>query len=76
MTQQKSHGNQIQDIPQKGLYGHPRGLGVLYFVEFWARFSYYVMRALLIFYIYIDVTDNGLVIYKTTNISIMSVYDT
>ncbi|MDI1744006.1 peptide ABC transporter permease, partial [Staphylococcus aureus] len=50
MTQQNSHGNQIQDIPQTGFFGHPRGLGVLFFVEFWERFSYYGMRALLIFY--------------------------
>ncbi|QOA90801.1 hypothetical protein HIK86_13420 [Staphylococcus aureus] len=35
MTQQNSHGNQIQDIPQTGFFGHPRGLGVLFFVEFW-----------------------------------------
>ncbi len=30
--------------------GHPRGLFVLFFVEMWERFSYYGMRALLIFY--------------------------
>ena len=55
MTQQNSHGNQTQDIPQTGFFGHPRGLGVL-FVEFWERFSYYGMRALLIFYMYFAVT--------------------
>ncbi|HFQ1329469.1 TPA: peptide MFS transporter [Staphylococcus aureus] len=74
MTQQNSHGNQIQDIPQTGFFGHPRGLGVLFFVEFWERFSYYGMRALLIFYMYFAVTDNGLGIDKTTAMSIMSVY--
>ena len=31
--------------------GHPRGLFVLFFVEMWERFSYYGMRALLIFYL-------------------------
>lgn len=30
--------------------GHPRGLFVLFFVEMWERFSYYGMRALLVFY--------------------------
>lgn len=74
MTQQNSHGNQTQDIPQTGFFGHPRGLGVLFFVEFWERFSYYGMRALLIFYMYFAVTDNGLGIDKTTAMSIMSVY--
>ena len=31
--------------------GHPRGLYVLFFAEMWERFSYYGMRALLIFYL-------------------------
>ena len=31
--------------------GHPRGLFVLFFTELWERFSYYGMRALLIFYL-------------------------
>jgi len=32
-------------------FGHPRGLFVLFFAEMWERFSYYGMRALLIFYL-------------------------
>ena len=31
--------------------GHPKGLYVLFFTEMWERFSYYGMRALLIFYL-------------------------
>jgi POT family proton-dependent oligopeptide transporter len=31
--------------------GHPRGLFVLFYAEMWERFSYYGMRALLIFYL-------------------------
>ena len=31
--------------------GHPRGLFVLFFAEMWERFSFYGMRALLIFYL-------------------------
>ena len=30
---------------------HPRGLMILFFAEMWERFSYYGMRALLIFYL-------------------------
>ncbi len=33
------------------ILGHPRGLFVLFFAEMWERFSYYGMRALLIFYL-------------------------
>ena len=38
-------------IPQKELFGHPRGLAVCFLTEMWERFSYYGMRALLIFYL-------------------------
>ena len=31
--------------------GHPRGLYMLFFAEMWERFSFYGMRALLIFYL-------------------------
>ncbi|WP_077146671.1 peptide MFS transporter [Sphingopyxis sp. KK2] len=31
--------------------GHPKGLFVLFFAEMWERFSYYGMRALLMFYL-------------------------
>ena len=30
--------------------GHPRGLSTLFFTEMWERFSYYGMRAILVFY--------------------------
>ena len=33
------------------LLGHPRGLGLLFIVEMWERFSYYGMRALLVLYL-------------------------
>ncbi len=32
------------------LFGHPKGLYVLFFTEMWERFSYYGMRALLVYY--------------------------
>lgn len=32
------------------LFGHPTALFVLFFAEMWERFSYYGMRALLVFY--------------------------
>lgn len=36
---------------QKELFGHPMGLYVLFFTEMWERFSFYGMKALLIFYL-------------------------
>jgi POT family proton-dependent oligopeptide transporter len=37
-------------IAPTDLFGHPKGLFVLFFTEMWERFSYYGMRALLILY--------------------------
>ncbi len=35
---------------QPTMFGHPTGLFTLFFAELWERFSYYGMRALLVFY--------------------------
>ncbi len=42
------NGNQSESSPT--LLGHPPGLFTLFFAEMWERFSYYGMRALLLFY--------------------------
>jgi POT family proton-dependent oligopeptide transporter len=39
------------EIQQKQLFGHPRGLYVLFLTEMWERFSYYGMRALLVLFL-------------------------
>ncbi len=36
--------------PQRKILGHPPGLFTLFFAEMWERFSYYGMRALLLYY--------------------------
>ncbi|WP_391204961.1 peptide MFS transporter [Psychrobacillus sp. L4] len=64
----------VQSVPQKGFFGHPKGLLSLFFTEFWERFSYYGMRAILIYYMYYEVTQGGLGIDKTTANSILAVY--
>src|SRR5215471_5547846 len=43
-----------------GIGGHPRGLTTLFFTEFWERFSFYGMRAFLLYYIVAAVNDGGL----------------
>jgi POT family proton-dependent oligopeptide transporter len=35
----------------RAFFGHPRGLGLLFVVEMWERFSYYGMRALFVLYL-------------------------
>ena len=54
--------------------GHPRGLSTLFFTEMWERFSYYGMRAILLYYMYYSVAEGGLGFDKTTAASIMSIY--
>jgi POT family proton-dependent oligopeptide transporter len=41
-------------------FGHPRGLATLFFTEFWERFSYYGMRALLVLFMTADVARHGM----------------
>ena len=64
----------VDSVPQKGFFGHPKGLFTLFFTEFWERFSYYGMRAILVFYMYYEVTNGGLGLDRTVALSIMSIY--
>lgn len=41
------------------IFGHPKGLYILFLTEMWERFSYYGMRALLVLYMVGLVTDNN-----------------
>ncbi|EUJ61609.1 proton-dependent oligopeptide transporter [Listeria fleischmannii FSL S10-1203] len=59
---------------KKLFFGHPRGLTTLFFTEFWERFSYYGMRALLLYYMYTQVSDGGLGFSQGTSTAIMSIY--
>ncbi|WP_404292977.1 peptide MFS transporter [Cytobacillus kochii] len=64
----------VDSVPQKGFFGHPKGLFTLFFTEFWERFSYYGMRAILVYYMYYEVSQGGLGLSQTTALSIMSIY--
>ncbi|MBP5137170.1 MAG: peptide MFS transporter [Paludibacteraceae bacterium] len=46
-------------------FKHPNGLYLLFTVEMWERFSYYGMRALLIFYLTKSFMDGGLAISES-----------
>ncbi|MBL4653196.1 MAG: peptide MFS transporter [Flavobacteriales bacterium] len=41
------------------MFGHPKGLFVLFFTEMWERFSYYGMRAILVLYIISETTGDN-----------------
>ena len=63
----------VDSVPQKGFFGQPKGLFTLFFTEFWERFSYYGMRAILVFYMYYEVSEGGLGLDRNVALSIMSV---
>ncbi len=44
-------GAYVVTRPQEEVFGHPKGLYMLFFAEMWERFSYYGMRALLTLYL-------------------------
>lgn len=44
---------------QEQLFGHPKGLFILFFTEMWERFSYYGMRAILVLYIIAEVDQKN-----------------
>jgi len=64
----------VESVPQKGFFGHPKGLFTLFFTEFWERFSYYGMRAILVYYMYYEVSKGGLGMEESTALAIMSIY--
>jgi len=55
----QQRGERIERV-ERGFFGHPRGLSTLFFTEMWERFSYYGMRAFLIYYMTASVADGGL----------------
>ena len=44
---------------EETLFGHPKGLAILFFTEMWERFSYYGMRGLFVLYLVADVSEGG-----------------
>ncbi|MCL1123870.1 peptide MFS transporter [Shewanella surugensis] len=44
---------------QGTIFGHPKGLFLLFTTELWERFSYYAMRAILVLYLVDKVQDEG-----------------
>lgn len=64
----------IRSVPQSGFFGHPKGLFTLFFTEFWERFSYYGMRAILLYYMYYSISQGGLGMDHATAASIMAIY--
>lgn len=64
----------VESVPQRGFFGHPKGLFTLFFTEFWERFSYYGMKAILTYYMYYELSRGGLGMEESVALAIMSIY--
>lgn len=60
----------------RAFFGHPRGLMTLFTTELWERFSYYGMRAILLYYLTDSVANGGLGIAERTGLALVSIYGT
>jgi len=58
----------------RAFFGHPRGLSTLFFSEMWERFSYYGMRAFLLFYMTASVATGGMGMDAATAAPIYGMY--
>lgn len=59
---------------QRTFFGHPAGLGTLFFTELWERFSYYGMRALLVLFMTAAVLEGGLGMDDPTAAAVYGLY--
>src|SRR3954447_21598497 len=60
----------------RAFFGHPLGLMTLFSTELWERYSYYGMRAILLFYLTDTVANGGLGIAETSGLALVSIYGT
>lgn len=68
--------NCMEKNKEKTFFGQPKALFTLFQTELWERFSYYGMRAILIYYLYASVTsaNAGLGLPKPQAMAIVSIY--
>ena len=51
--------SQQEVVADRRFFGHPRGLGTLFLVEMWERFSFYGNRPLLVLFMTAALTSGG-----------------
>src|SRR4051812_26288774 len=58
----------------RAFFGHPLGLSTLFGTELWERFSYYGMRAILLYYLTDTVANGGLGMEQTSGEALVAAY--
>ena len=59
---------------EKTFFGHPIGLSTLFATEFWERFSYYGMRALLVLYLTSELVGGGFGMERQDALAIYGIF--
>ncbi|WP_226913366.1 peptide MFS transporter [Gephyromycinifex aptenodytis] len=67
-------GSRPSSLDDRRFIGHPGGLAWMFQVEFWERFSYYGMRAILLYFIVDTIANGGLGIAQNTGEAILATY--
>ncbi|KRN74436.1 hypothetical protein IV73_GL000355 [Weissella kandleri] len=63
-----------EETEEKKFFGQPIGLATLFMTEMWERFSYYGMRAILLYYMWHLIATGDLNITRAVAASIMAIY--
>lgn len=56
------------------LFGHPKGLYVLFFTEMWERFSFYGIRGIIVLYMVASLADGGLGWTQKTALLVLGIF--
>ncbi|WP_278621028.1 peptide MFS transporter, partial [Weissella koreensis] len=63
-----------EETKEKKFFGQPIGLSTLFMTEMWERFSYYGMRAILLYYMWHLIAVGDLNITRSVAASVMAIY--
>ncbi len=64
----------MSERTERTFFGHPIGLGTLFFTEMWERFSYYGLRPLLVLFMSAALLDGGFGFDRTAAAAIVGIY--
>ena len=67
-------GREMIAAPGGRWFGHPRGLGTLFFTEMWERFSFYGLRPLLVLFMAATVSQGGYGFDRSQASAIVGIY--
>jgi POT family proton-dependent oligopeptide transporter len=64
----------MESNADRSFFGHPRGLATLFFTEMWERFSYYGIRAILLYFMTAAAAKGGLGFVETRASAVIGMF--